>query len=581
MDVLRSFVNFDIAPPMGQRPSQVGEDSLNILSQLRETTPNLQSEAQNVSSFSQRLSQVKETISNLINSPGTSRRISQAKDSLSSMMNSPETSRRISEVKDSINSIINNPEASQKLSQVKETINNLVSSPQKITEARDVIPVSPRRSKDTSSSTDHIVKGKIGTYQLEQELGHGSFGVTYQAIDIKTGMKVAIKTINIAKSKEKGVEMDEIQDEVEVSKYLSSYPECNEHMACYIEDFKGVFEGNPSYFVVSELIDGQNVRSYLKIKGQLYPDELWDAMSQLIKGLEYIHMSGYAHRDIKTDNIMRTYDGQYKYIDFGLACLAMCRDAVQCAPEKDIPCKGRVGTPFYDPPEFFLPENNPDSLYHLSDQEYREEALAHDIWSLGIVFFEMANGTVPFRLENADTREDIARRIVTYPANSRYSLSSDEDENEVINEIIEDMLIKDWRTRPPVDKLAPAILTTHDYIHQDRTYSDEETTELIEEKDIPDHVSEDEVSVDEVSEDEIPDFEEVSDEEISWIDSEDMSDVELFDEEIPDFEPAEKTMNSVYGSTGPSDTKGSVSMVECHSTNGGELKCRRSQLYIP
>lgn len=273
----------------------------------------------------------------------------------------------------------------------------------------------------------------INNYQIGQELGRGTFGVTYYGTNLTTGEPVAIKTIDIAKSIEHGADLSSINEEIQTLQDVSG----NEYVANYYESFQGNFNGVDTIFIISEYIDGGSLRKFIQQNQPIAPHVLWSLYLQLLIGLQYIHNKGYAHRDIKPDNILITQNLKIKYIDFGLACLQRCK-FTDCQNT----CRGTPGTLLYMPPEFFNSTRS-NSL---------EGSKAHDVWSLAVVMFEMANGlsAYPFDalnngqiLDNTTLQNNIA---VAPQYQSNYLL-----DDERTNTYLSTLLINDWKQRPTVD----------------------------------------------------------------------------------------------------------------------------------
>jgi serine/threonine protein kinase len=263
-----------------------------------------------------------------------------------------------------------------------------------------------------------------------KELGRGSFGVTYLAYDKQLHKKVAVKTISIDSTSREGTSnLETINAEIDSIKTLSRVPKCHKYIACYIDSFKDAFKNSATIFIISEYVDGGPLTTYIQEhNSKIYPTILWPLYYQLLLGLKFIHNNGFAHRDIKPNNILLTSDLNIKYIDFGLACLSKC-NYIQC-PNK---CENIVGTTFYQPPEFF------NGTFVNSFRASK----AHDIWSLAIVFFEMANGdmTYPFDIYSKTGElfsEQMSNGDMTYPFDS-YSKSE---------ELLSEQMSNDYMTYP-------------------------------------------------------------------------------------------------------------------------------------
>lgn len=260
----------------------------------------------------------------------------------------------------------------------------------------------------------------IRNYQIENELGHGAFGVTYRGIDITTNHIVAIKTINLSAQNSAGISIDSVMEEVDHLREITA-DECNRYIACYIDSFIHTFRGNPTLFIISEYIDGMTLYDFM-IKYNVINDPriLWPIYLQLILGLKYIHSRNYAHRDIKLENIMITNEFLIKYIDFGISC--------------NDTCGGIGGTSLYMPPEMYR-ENSPNSL---------KASKAHDVWSLAIVMFNLAHGPNIFPFDTSNTKN-----IALAP---QYAPDYNFDDGRT-NEFLLYLLVNDWVSRPVIREI--------------------------------------------------------------------------------------------------------------------------------
>lgn len=276
----------------------------------------------------------------------------------------------------------------------------------------------------------------IDNYIIDKELGRGTFGVTYLGEDRNTGGVVAIKTIDVQKSAKSGANINDINDEINTLKELAAGT-CSRYIACYYGSFDGTLDRVETIFIVSEFIDGGSFTKFIEQYGKSEVNILWPVTLQLLLGLQFIHNRGYAHRDIKPDNILITKDFTIKYIDFGLACLKQCR-INSCMNT----CHGTPGTLLYMPPEFFSGQRQ-DSL---------EAAKAHDVWSLSLVLFELYNGlyNFPFNIRDSTGNfippDEIQQHIMIAPEfGSNYLLDDGRT-----NRFLDGLLVNNWEQRPKV-----------------------------------------------------------------------------------------------------------------------------------
>jgi serine/threonine protein kinase/dienelactone hydrolase len=204
-----------------------------------------------------------------------------------------------------------------------------------------------------------------GKYQIQDEIGHGGMGIVYRAEDMKLKRPVALKFLPPEWAQDKDARERFLQ-EARAAAALS-HPNI-----CTIYE---VDDCGDQPFIAMEYIEGETLREKTR-RGPLPLEEALRTAIQAVEGLEAAHRRGIIHRDIKSANIMVTDKGQAKIMDFGLAKL---RGGSSLTREG-----ATIGTVAYMSPE----------------QARGEKVdLRTDLWSLGVVFYEMLMGELPFRGE--------------------------------------------------------------------------------------------------------------------------------------------------------------------------------------
>jgi predicted Ser/Thr protein kinase len=211
---------------------------------------------------------------------------------------------------------------------------------------------------------------KVGRYEITGELGRGAMGVVYKALDPTIGRTVALKTMRLDGH---GIESSELvkrfQNEARAAGLLN-HPN--------IVTIYDAGEEDGIFYIAMEYIEGTTLDHLLAQKQMLDPEEVIRISRETCKGLDYAHAHGIVHRDVKPANIMITSRGSVKIMDFGIAKAGGSMTST-----------GQVlGTPNY-----------------MSPEQVRGKSLdgRTDLFSFGVVLYEMLTGEKPFVGQNVTT----------------------------------------------------------------------------------------------------------------------------------------------------------------------------------
>jgi len=236
------------------------------------------------------------------------------------------------------------------------------------------------------STTASLVGKRIGTYTLESLLGVGGMGEVYLARETKLNRSVALKILpsQFVADAERANRFER------EARALSALNHPNLITIYEVGELDG------THFIAMEFVEGHTLRALMD--GHLKLREILSIVGQVAEALAAAHQSGIIHRDIKPDNIMMRADGYVKVLDFGLAKLA------ETQTPGDHDAHTQAGTTM-------------GTLAYMSPEQVTGEASDHrtDIWSLGVVFYELLTNQKPFRGPN---RQSTVNAILSSEPNS-------------------------------------------------------------------------------------------------------------------------------------------------------------------
>ncbi|PKN63862.1 MAG: serine/threonine protein kinase [Deltaproteobacteria bacterium HGW-Deltaproteobacteria-15] len=223
-----------------------------------------------------------------------------------------------------------------------------------------------RKGGDILVSDDLGLRPTVGRYEIIGEVGKGAMGIVYKARDPKINRLVAVKTIRFSDE----IEAEKIE-EVK-ARFLKEAEMAGKLSHPSIVSIYDVGEDYDLAYMAMEFLEGENLRKFCSRESLLSLRQVLFLITETALALDYAHSMGVIHRDIKPGNIMLLKDGRVKVTDFGIA------KAVSSSQTKS----GVVlGTPSYMSPEQI-------NGYNLDGRS--------DIFSLGVVFFELLTGKLPF-----------------------------------------------------------------------------------------------------------------------------------------------------------------------------------------
>jgi serine/threonine-protein kinase len=207
-----------------------------------------------------------------------------------------------------------------------------------------------------------------GRYKIKRKIGIGGMAIVYEAIDLKTGQSVALKMLK-----------ESISDNTQALRRF-----INESKAVAMMDHANIVKildvsvKTEHKFIVMEYIKGITLRDYMNKKQRLSWQEASAFIVQILHALDHAHMRGVIHRDIKPQNIMIMEGGFIKVADFGIAKIPNAETVTMV--------DHAVGT-----------------IYYISPEQARGKKIdaRSDLYSLGVMFYEMLTGSLPFMAESS------------------------------------------------------------------------------------------------------------------------------------------------------------------------------------
>lgn len=336
-------------------------------------------------------------------------------------------------------------------SPTRTSVTSLTRSPNKVVLSKTVVSSyqdynqQPEETWDSNAKFKTVKGIKIlqnpeEVFMIEKKLGEGGFGAVYKVI----GMDDQPYALKILKEADPQILKDEIGPLIKLSNQSGG---CNPDMVCYIDSFmiktglnyqddnNYTWEGPSTYGILTEYIDGVDLDKCRRSRGYNFmPGEVVWLANWLASVLATMHQQNYIHRDLKPGNVMITYDGTPKLIDFGLSCFIKRYggraplDVPVCEPYA-------AGTQGYVAPEFI------DGSFKGTLEDYKKT----DVFSFGVTLYDMLTGGIPY--DEADTLSPSGFQQYVGPYKNIGGAS------QCLNNIIKQAVNKNPKFRPTMEEI--------------------------------------------------------------------------------------------------------------------------------
>jgi non-specific serine/threonine protein kinase/serine/threonine-protein kinase len=261
---------------------------------------------------------------------------------------------------------------------------------------------------NSQASDDRIIGRSVGPYQIIAEIGRGGMGTVYRAVRVDGEFEVAVAIKVVRHGMNSDLVLERFRTERQIQARLG-HPNITRLLD------GGTTEDGLTYFVM-EYIQGHPLTKYCDSRQLSITDRL-KLFQKICEAVSYAHQNLIVHRDLKPDNILVTAEGTPKLLDFGLAKIL------------EVPAEGseptmtmvRMGTPAYSSPEQILGE---------------PVGIATDVYSLGVVLYELLTGRRPYRLDSLGWEESarvVCERDATRPSSVVSLKANKADETEQIS----------------------------------------------------------------------------------------------------------------------------------------------------
>jgi len=316
------------------------------------------------------------------------------------------------------------------------------------TQLRPLKDIRPEVTETFQTPVKELTTGSTfaGRYQIIEELGHGGMGRVYKVLDTKIGEKIALKIIR----------PEAVLDRKTVERFSNELKLARKIRHKNICQMFDLGEDQGIRYITMEYVHGEDLKQLIRKVGRLSPGQAIGIARQVCEGLEEAHKLGVVHRDLKPQNIMIDEDGNARIMDFGIA---------RSLSGKGITGAGvMIGTPEYMSPE---------------QVEGKETDQRSDIYSLGVILYEMATGRVPFE---GDTPFTIGIKHKSEPPKDPRELNAQLSED--LSRLILRCLEKDKNARyksavevgTELEKIEKGIPTTERIVPAKKTLTSREIT---------------------------------------------------------------------------------------------------------